>query len=53
MYTCFDSWFEGVKEVADECGKYIDNASDFEHFYKQGLSPDDAYNQWILEEGNE
>ncbi|AHY26654.1 hypothetical protein vB_AbaM_Acibel004_39 [Acinetobacter phage vB_AbaM_Acibel004] len=53
MYTCFDSWFEEVKEVADECGKYIDNASDFEHFYKQGLSPDDAYNQWILEEGNE
>lgn len=53
MYTSFDSWFEEVKQVADECGKYIDNASDFEHFYKQGLSPDDAYNQWILEEDNE
>lgn len=53
MYTSFDSWFEEVKQVADECGKYIDNASDFEHFHKQGLSPDGAYNQWILEEGNE
>ena len=51
MFSRFDSWFEEVKQVADECGYYIDNASDFEHFYKQGLSPDGAFNQWVLEEG--
>lgn len=51
MYSDFDSWFEEVKQVADECGQYIDNAGDLEHFHKKGMTPDDAYNQWVEEKG--
>lgn len=52
MYSDFDSWFEEVKNIGDECGRYIDNASDFEHFHKKGMTPDDAYNQWVADQGD-
>lgn len=51
MFKDFDSWFFEVISVAGECGQYIEDAQDFDHYYKQGLSPDDAYNQWVTEQG--
>lgn len=49
MHKDFESYFDEVKSIAEECGTYINDQEDFREAFKMGLSPDDAYNQWVLE----
>ncbi|QMP19058.1 hypothetical protein FKOIJHOC_00110 [Acinetobacter phage Ab_121] len=46
VFSSFDDWFEELKESASYYGFYIDNAADWEDYYKMGMMPDAAWKKY-------
>lgn len=46
MFSSFDDWFEELKEAASFQGFYVDNAADWEDYYKMGMLPEVAWKKY-------
>lgn len=46
MFSSFDDWFDELKEAASYNGFYVDNAADWEDYYKMGMLPEVAWKKY-------
>lgn len=46
MFSSFDDWFEELKEAASFQGFYVENAADWEEYYKLGMLPEVAWKKY-------